>query len=175
MFEIIKIMKKMKVVVLMQSVLFSFISFTGFSQSIAGLSQSVTVNLANIYGCKGDTVTVPLTVKGFSNICAVGIRVNYDTTALKYVKCVNINGDIHSADFAEVHSFVTLGWFSSNEKIIANIKDDDKLFAIKFICLKNTATDLNFVKPACIAADCNLKQVQMTLNVIASKGKKKCH
>ena len=141
---------------------------------ISSFSQSVGIIFGNVSACKLDTISVPVMVKDFKNICAIGVRVNYDTTMLKYIKCIHINKEIPGADFARVKNFVTLGWFSSNSNIVANLKDDDKLFDIKFLCLKNPPINLNFVESGCVASDCNLKE----LPVVRKPGKvdllKKC-
>ena len=124
--------------------------------SIYSYSQSISVTIGIVSACKSDTIRVPVIVKDFNNICAIGVRISFDTTKLKYVKCININKVLQGADYAKVRNFVTLGWFSSNSSIVANLKDDEKLYEIKFVCLKNPPVDLNFVEADCVASDCNL-------------------
>jgi hypothetical protein len=128
--------------------------------SLSAISQQIEVTLSSVKACKGDTINVSVDVTGFSNICAVGVRVKYNSSVLKYIDCVNLNKDLQQAAYAEVSGFVTLGWFSSSPTIIANFIKG-KLYDIKFIYLDSVETELVIVEDATIASDCNLNPVEM--------------
>ena len=160
-------MIKMKINLLYVTGILLFLSNTLFSQSLS-------VTLGNVNACKGDTITVPVIVKGFSNICAIGLRVSYDNTKLKFLNCINIRKEVPGADYADVQGFITLGWFSANESIVANINDNEKLFSIRFICLSHEDTKINFVESASIASDCDLKQIPIVLTNNTITSKKNC-
>jgi hypothetical protein len=131
--------------------------------SLLSFSQNMTITIGQVKACKGDTIAIPLLVKGFANVCAVGVRFSFDTLNLKFIDCINIPKSLPGADYANVRNFVTLGWFSANQSIVGNIKDNDKLFEVKFVCIK-PSSELKFETSGCMAADCNLKDFTMTLN-----------
>jgi hypothetical protein len=60
-----------------------FLLFFGFSGALK--AQAPVVALGSVSGCVGDTVIVPINVSNFTNICAVSLEINYDSTALRYV------------------------------------------------------------------------------------------
>jgi len=60
-----------------------FLLFFGLSGSLK--AQAPVVALGSVSGCVGDTVIVPINVSNFTNICAVSLEINYDSTAIRYV------------------------------------------------------------------------------------------
>jgi hypothetical protein len=161
----------------MKKVLSVLLVFLGLAVNVN--SQKALVAVETVAACAGDTVVVPVNLTNYKNVCAVGIRVSYDPAVLKYVKIININSQMPGADFAGVmdkssnKGIITLGWFSTNPSIIANIPSG-RAFDIKFVCLKNAETSLTLMESGTMASDCNLNNMDIDLNSGSVKQGKNC-
>jgi hypothetical protein len=156
-----------------------FVLVISVSIIINAFSQKPLVKVETITACKGDTVLVPVNLINFNNVCAIGIRVSYDPGVLKYVKLVNVNKQMPGADFAGImdktsnKGIITLGWFSTNTTIIANIASG-KVFDIKFVYLKEESTNLELMESGTMASDCGLNNMSLDFTSGKIQPKKSC-
>ena len=63
--------------------LFALLPVLGYSPLVQ--AQAPVVAIGSVAGCIGDTVDVPLNVTNFTNICAVSLEINFDSSAIRFV------------------------------------------------------------------------------------------
>lgn len=105
-------------------------AFIGFLLLFFGLSgalyaQAPVVALGTVSGCVGDTVNIPINVTNFTNICAVSLEINYDSTAVRYVDFNNsaLTGNliVNNPLFGgQPSSRLLISWFSLSPAVIGS-------------------------------------------------------
>ena len=89
----------------------------------------VTLSLQSDTVSKGDTVIIPLTVRNFNNIVALGIKIYYDTLNLKFLMIKNINPNINELLANNYKNEFTMAWSSINNQLnLANCKLADLVY-----------------------------------------------
>jgi len=88
-------------------------------------AQAPVVAIGSVSGCVGDTVNIPINVTNFTNICAVSLELNFDSSALRYVGFNNsaLTGNliVNNPTTAGVpQSRVLVSWFSLTPAVIGS-------------------------------------------------------
>jgi len=95
--------------------LFALLPVLGYSPLVQ--AQAPVVAIGSVAGCIGDTVDVPLNVTNFTNICAVSLEINFDSSAIRFVGFNNssLTGNLivnNPATGGIPQSRVLVSWFS---------------------------------------------------------------
>jgi len=88
-------------------------------------AQAPVVALGSVSGCVGDSVNVPINVSNFTNICAVSLEVNFDSTALRFVGFNNssLTGNLivnNPTVGSQPTSRLLVSWFSLTPAVIGS-------------------------------------------------------
>ena len=90
------------------------------------VAPAIITNIANISGCVGDTVSVPVIVNNLNNIGVISLALNYNASALTFIGFENAQLAIQSSNllvnagvFAG-QSQVRLSWFNTNPISLGN-------------------------------------------------------
>src|SRR5690606_15778952 len=110
----------MKEIILFMAVLWCY-STNGFAQA--------TATIGSAQASVGDTVSVPINVTGFSNVGAVSIKINYDSSVLNFIGTENAPVTFTTNAAGGV---ISLGWFDATASSPINIASG-KLHDLKFV------------------------------------------
>ncbi len=110
----------MKKIILLMAVLWIY-STNGFAQA--------TATIGSAQASVGDTVSVPINVTGFSNVGAVSIKINYDSSVLNFIGTENAPVTFTTNAAGGV---ISLGWFDATASSPINIASG-KLLDLKFV------------------------------------------
>ena len=133
-------------------------------------SQSVPlISIINANVNDPGNITVSVKADNFQNVCALGIKILYDTTKLKYIECNSVNANIKSSIYDAVQGTVALAWTSADGRTAADL-GNTILYNIKFSQLKSTIpkseTELTFDTEGTMIVDCGHSiQCQSTLRI----------
>ena len=124
-------------------------------------AQAPVVALGSVPGCAGDTVNVPINVSNFTNISAVSLEINYDSSALRYVdfNSSSLTGNliVNNPSVGGVPtSRVLLSWFSLTPAVVGS--GSGLLMNLRFVLQAAPPRALSFnvaVPGQCELADVN--------------------
>ena len=93
--------------------------------TLVSASTDIVIALGQASGCRGTSVTIPITVQNFLNIGAVSLDLPYDTTALTYTgfNSPNLPGNLivnHLAQGGGLLGKVLVSWFSLTSSNLGN-------------------------------------------------------
>jgi len=123
-------------------------------------SQSPTVSAGIVTAFAGDSVFVPINVSNFTNVGAITVKIQYDTTVLKWGKVMNWYGNMaNNGLVGRIGNQIIIAWDDINGINIS----DDKLLDLKFLYV-NGQSSLVFNTPECEIADVNAVPLTVTYN-----------
>ncbi len=118
-------------------------------------TPSGSITIASVNAPVGDTVSVPLTAMGLSNIGAISLKISYNASNLSFV-------DIKNAAVAftsnAANGVISLGWFDATATTPMKI-DSGKLVDLRFVVNSSTADNLSFLTDQSELSDENGKVV----------------
>jgi len=125
--------------------------------------QSQTVKIDSVFANYGDTVLVPLEFYGYSNVGALTLFIEYDTSALEYVGMTNLipegQGTLTNATVIQgTLNVVGIAWSATNGGV--NFPDG-KYMDLKF-AFSQGASDLIFYEPSCEIVDWDVNPISST-------------
>jgi hypothetical protein len=131
--------------------------------SVFSFGQKISFSIGNANKDKESNLIIPVNTNNFRNICAVGIKISYDTTKIKFIECNSINTNMKTAIFNAFHGVLGFVWVSSDGRTPINM-NDGLLFNMKFKILSKGSSPLLFMKDECMVSDCDLNNKVMILN-----------
>ena len=144
-----------KVMMLMACILCMFQTF----------AQKPALTISDVKIKKETVVTVPVKTTDFNNVCAIGLKIFYDTTKLKFIECNSVNAKIKAAISNAYKGMFAIAWASADGYTPVKI-GNDLLFNMKFQIKDNKFQTLNldFNTNESIISDCDLQKVKITYN-----------
>jgi hypothetical protein len=135
-----------------------FIGLLGFSGTLR--AQAPVLALGSVSGCIGDTVNIPINVTNFTNISAVSLEMNFDSSALRYVGFNNsaLTGNLivnnpSTGGVSQGRLFVS--WFSLTPAVIGS--GSGLMMNLRFVVQSAPPRSINF--NLAIAGQCELADV----------------
>ena len=132
-------------------IVFLFLGINTYAQDsgnqhskLSALDTTCSITIPVTSAIPGDTILIPLDVRNFNDLGAVGLYIKYDTVGLKYLELVNVNSSF--GPFYNVkNGVIMLSWMTmANALNLGNTK----LFDIQFI-YKGGNADITFDLTKC--------------------------
>jgi hypothetical protein len=100
--------------------------------SVSGpVATTTTLTLGNVQGAIGTTATVPLTVQKFSNVGAISLKINYNSTALTFSSISNAPAGVTFTASA-ASGVLSISWFDQTGSSPINLDSNKTLLKINF-------------------------------------------
>ncbi len=125
--------------------------------------QKTTISITRSRLNSESIFTFPVNASNFNYICAIGLKISYDTTKLKFINCDSINPKLTSAIYNAFSGLVAFAWASADGRTPVNIANG-LLFNIRFRKLSSGSSVLSFVKGDTMVSDCDLNSKDLNFN-----------
>ena len=104
-------------------------------------TPSGSITIASVNAPVGDTVSVPLTAKGISNIGAISLKISYNSSNLSFV---DVKNAAVTFTYNAASGVISLGWFDATATTPMKI-DSGKLVDLRFVVNSSSADNLSFL------------------------------
>ncbi len=131
----------------MKSILQILIIAIAFTITIK--SQTATVTAGSVSAFEGDTVLVPINMANFTNVGAITIKIQIDTTVLKWSRGINWYGSMSNNGLTgRIGNQIVIAWDDLNGLTASS----GKMLDLEFVYVSGTST-LSFNLPECEITD----------------------